>query len=513
MTRPFDAVLWAAAVGATSWSCTGGSGPSRLRAPRCLVALGFLPLLVATLAYNRTSPAASPQFPITAADPLDTFGFGLRRLMPTFGDGRLHGRSRRSAARASSGLCLPLFLVGSYLGLVVAGVRRSGCGAATARTLALLALVVAFPVGYFFFWGMHVSASDDDRSAGRSTSSRCSARSCIFIATAVVSGVGTDAAVRHRAVSCARRGDRPVPVNRSAKNHRISEAQEPWRDGDRSAAGAQSLVFVQQSGRVPAAPQPVLVEHRPTSTGGCSTRSTRVAPDLDLIASRARARTPYLQKTSVPTNSRRPQRPSGHPARSRCSGSTWCAPGMRPCVHVGCPTRRVAGGRARRSTSATRSNSAWSPPIRRAGASYATDWTVAAARREHGDRRRPGVAGRATITTSRRATAESVAAASSRRPGRSIPYRIDGETAELLLPEPAGESPGVLNGEPGVDRGRSLPELRVQARAGRMHPVTPRGVRRRARRFRRPATRRLPGREAGTRASVFSPRVRSLSCE
>ena len=53
---------------------------------------------------------------------------------------------------------LPLFLFGSYLGVLVAGVglwfrRRDR------STLVLLFLMVVFPLGYFFFWGMRVSAA------------------------------------------------------------------------------------------------------------------------------------------------------------------------------------------------------------------------------------------------------------------------------------------------------------------------------------------------------------------
>src|SRR5689334_20253859 len=84
MTRPFDAVLWAAAVGVyllvvhwREWK--------RLAIGAGWATLGMLPLVIATLVYNKKVTGTFTEFPITAADPLDTFGFGLRRLMPTFG--------------------------------------------------------------------------------------------------------------------------------------------------------------------------------------------------------------------------------------------------------------------------------------------------------------------------------------------------------------------------------------------------------------------------------------------
>ncbi len=156
MTRPFDAVLWAAAFGLyllvvhwREWK--------RLAVGAGWVGLGALPLVIATLAYNKKVTGTFSEFPITAADPLDTFGFGLRRLMPTFGkDDYTVLTAIRSAGK--NGLYLPLFLFGSYLGAVAAGFglwfrRRQQ------STLALLFLMAAFPLGYFFFWGMHVSAA------------------------------------------------------------------------------------------------------------------------------------------------------------------------------------------------------------------------------------------------------------------------------------------------------------------------------------------------------------------
>ena len=155
MTRPFDAVLWglAALVGVFGlhWKQWG-----RVLRAAAWVALGFVPLFVATLAYNRHVTGSFTQFPITAADPLDTFGFGLKRLMPTFGkDDYTPWAAVKSEAK--NAIAIPSFIAGSYLGVLAAGwalwLRRRD-----RSMVVLLALFFAFPLGYFAFWGMHVSA-------------------------------------------------------------------------------------------------------------------------------------------------------------------------------------------------------------------------------------------------------------------------------------------------------------------------------------------------------------------
>src|SRR5262245_60421360 len=120
MTRPFDAFLWAAAFGAyavvSSWRDKGA-----LVRGAAWAVLGFLPLLVATLAYNKHVTGSFTEFPITAADSRDTFGFGLRSIgtrwvttdFTVFTAVKGVGRN---------GVELPPFLVGSYLGVAVAAV-------------------------------------------------------------------------------------------------------------------------------------------------------------------------------------------------------------------------------------------------------------------------------------------------------------------------------------------------------------------------------------------------------
>jgi 4-amino-4-deoxy-L-arabinose transferase-like glycosyltransferase len=299
MTRPFDAVLWAAAFGLyllvvhwREWK--------RLAIGAGWAGLGALPLVVATLAYNRKVTGSFTEFPITAADPLDTFGFGLRRLMPTFGKADYDVGAAISST-GKNGVYVPLFLFGSYLGVVVAGFglwmerrRRS--------TLALLFLAAAFPMGYFFFWGMNVSAATANLS-GPIYFIPLYAPLVVLIAIALVTwwrerrGVGIAAVVVLSVVTV------PFAVNRLHVNRYISDAQVPWRDGADAVHG-KSIVFIQQSG-------PYLLFLNPFSEnpadldGRILWATDQGAANLDLIAQHP-DRTPYLQQTSVTPTQRTP---------------------------------------------------------------------------------------------------------------------------------------------------------------------------------------------------------------
>ncbi len=275
MTRPFDAVLWAAAFGCyllvvhwREWkrlavgARLGGARGAPVRWSR-------------RSRTTRRSPARSPSSrspPPTRSTPSGSGSDGscprsARTTTPS---------ASPSAARARTALFLPLFLFGSYLGVVAAGfglwMRRR-----QRSTLALLFLMVAFPLGYFFFWGMHVSAATTHALGARSTSSRCSRRSSCsspprssrwwrqrravgIAALAILGG-------RHGAV----RGE---PHRREPAHQRVADPV-----ARRRRRGARQVDRVHPAvGRVPAVPQPVLVEPARTSTGGSCGPPTRVPP-------------------------------------------------------------------------------------------------------------------------------------------------------------------------------------------------------------------------------------------
>ncbi len=318
MTRPFDAVLWAGAFVAyvvvahwREWS--------RLTKAAGWVVLGALPLVIATLAYNKKVTGTFTEFPITAADPLDTFGFGLRRLMPTFGkDDYTVGTAVRSVGK--NGVFLPLFLFGSYLGVAVAAfglwLRRR-----QRSSLALILLMVAFPLGYFFFWGTHVSAATTTLS-GPIYFMPLYASLAVLIASVIV------VAWRHRRRSgallggCARGRDRPVrgePPRCEPPHQRIA--------GARGATAPRPCTIARScssSSRAPTCCSSIPSRRTPpTSTAGSSTPPIWARPIS--ISSRRTRRAPR-------TCSRRRSRRSGE-----CRTTTRSRP-RSPCIACVCST-------------------------------------------------------------------------------------------------------------------------------------------------------------------------------
>jgi hypothetical protein len=457
MTRPFDALLWAAAFGLYlvvvhrhEWK--------RIARGALWTGLGVLPLVVATLAYNKHVTGSFTEFPITAADPLDTFGFGLRRLMPTFGkDDYTVGLALRSTGK--NGVFVPLFLFGSYLGLVAAGfglwMRRR-----ERSTLAMLLLAAAFPLGYFFFWGMHVSAATANLS-GPIYFIPLYAPLVVLIATALVRwwqeqrGKGIAAAVVLALVTV------PFAVNRIDVNHRISEAQVPWRDGADAVHG-RSIVFIQQSGAYLLFLNP-FSENPADLDGRILWATDQGAADLDLIA-RHPDRTPYLQQTSVPPSQKSP---NDHPVtpvvtteRLRVLESGTATVHVRITNPTSSPvvvaSLQVGNEPAEHRTVATDST---------IGATYDVEWHLQGAGVVSGlasptgpFTTLPSGSGAAIVSAG---FAEHARTASTNPSVRAvIPYQ-SGATAKLLLPAQPARS-GTINDAPAWIDVRAAPELRVQ---------------------------------------------------
>jgi hypothetical protein len=294
MTRPYDAFLWAAAFGAYAvfmywreWR--------RLARAAAWAGIGFLPLLVATVAYNRYVTGSFTQFPITAADPRDTFGFGVRSIGSRWSTTAFSGVIAVKGV-GRNGVELPPFLLGSYLGVAVAAagwwLRRR-----EKSTYALLAIGLAFPIGYFFFWGIALSANFAHVS-GPLYFIPLLPPLCILIAIALTT------AWRQRRVLAIGLGivlvvaTIPFLVNKLDNNHAISEAQVPWRDAEAAFHG-RSLVFVEDSG-------PYLVHLNPFSAntpdldGRILYATDRGAQNLDLIAARPGRRV-YFERTNLTT--------------------------------------------------------------------------------------------------------------------------------------------------------------------------------------------------------------------
>lgn len=292
MTRPYDAVLWGLAF--TGYVAT--QHRSRLRwLLRRLVVCGAaaLPFVILTLAHNRHLTGGWLEFPVTAKDPLDTFGFGPRRLMPTF-EVIHYDLAKALRGTVKNAFVLPWFLVGSYIGLGAAGLglwhrRREP------STLALVAILAVFPIGYFVFWGTHLS-SLASRISGPIYFVPLYAPICLSIASVLVRWWG---ARRRAALVLAVAlvvGTIPASVSRFTVNRNISLGQEAWRT---SVAGLTepSLVFVADT-------SPYLLYVNPFSANGAALDdqilyATDNGPRmLDLIAAQP-GRRAYLQQGDV----------------------------------------------------------------------------------------------------------------------------------------------------------------------------------------------------------------------
>lgn len=289
LTRPFDAVLWGAVlvVGAVV-----RHRPSVVVRLWPTVVVG-LPFVVAAIAYNLRITGEAFTFPIVATDPLDTFGLGERRLMPGFETTEYTVGLALSSTAKNAGFFV-VFLAGNVvtglLALAGAWWRRR-----QPETWMLVALGVAFPLGYFFFWGTQVS-SLTARLVGS-----------IYYVPAVVPflvlGLLGALELRRRrrwlfavAAVAVVVVTVPVLVNRIGVNHRISAAQQPWRESVRPL-DEPSLVIVASSGNY------LLFQNPYSSNEADLDDEVLYAVDLgpgnlDTIAAHAGHR-PYLQVASA----------------------------------------------------------------------------------------------------------------------------------------------------------------------------------------------------------------------
>jgi 4-amino-4-deoxy-L-arabinose transferase-like glycosyltransferase len=150
LVRPLDVVLVAGPVAAYLWARHRGT-PRRLGRSCAWAVVGGVPFLAVTLAYNAAVTGAPLRMPLPATDAMDRFGFGPRRIMPLF---RVYEYNPAQAweALVQQARAMPSWTFGGALLLALA---LLGLFARTRRLerLLLLGVVLAFPVGYFPFWG------------------------------------------------------------------------------------------------------------------------------------------------------------------------------------------------------------------------------------------------------------------------------------------------------------------------------------------------------------------------
>lgn len=246
MTRPLDAILWAGVAFGYALVVRLIDDRRRWRElvePLVFVVVGALPLFAATLAYNLRVTGSPTEFPITAADPLDTLGFGLRRIMP--GNFSVeYGLVQAVKGSARNALGVPMFLVGGWLGLIVAAV-----GAWIRRrersTLLLILLGLAFPAGYAFFWGIFLTAPFA-RLTGPYYYLPGFAPLSVLIAAALRHAFERRRAVGAVLAAALLAVTVPQALGRFEVNREISDTHRPWAASTANVEG-RALVFVEKS--------------------------------------------------------------------------------------------------------------------------------------------------------------------------------------------------------------------------------------------------------------------------
>jgi len=155
LARPLDAVLFVAPFGLLGLH-RARSGDRRALLTAAVAGAGaFVAVL---LAYNAAITGGALRFPNTAADPLNNFGFGTRRILPTepttdytFGD------AIRALVDNARGV--PSWILGGPLALVAVGVGIcAGRRQHRPELVALVTATVLFPFAYLFFWATKLSA-------------------------------------------------------------------------------------------------------------------------------------------------------------------------------------------------------------------------------------------------------------------------------------------------------------------------------------------------------------------
>ena len=293
ITRTFDAVVWATAVGGFVVVTERQRWRSLLRlVPAFLV--GVVPLVAMQLLHNRHLSGNLLEFPITVADPLDTFGFGERRIMPAMDKVDF---TPRNAARSSlkNAFFVPWFLVGAYLGAAVAVVGALGY-LRRRSTWLLLAVCAAFPIGYFPFWGMRVSALTS-RLSGPIYYIPVYVPLCILMAQGFVAGARRFPRTTALVAVATLVITVPVGLGRLGLNRQLSRIQMAWADSTATIDGPAVVVV---------SPSDYLLYLNPgTSNGpgldGDIIWATDAHPSVIELIEAHPDRRAYVQRADVPT--------------------------------------------------------------------------------------------------------------------------------------------------------------------------------------------------------------------
>lgn len=158
LTRPFDGAITAGAVGLIGlFVDRRGPLTGRWR-DGLLVVAGGVPFLLIALAYNAATTGSWRTFPLMASDPMNRFGFGDRRMQ--VGADVIDYSSDVAFESLWTNLWGSLgWMFGGPLAVVLGAVALGFERRRPAR-LVLLAFLVAFPLGYLFWWATALAAQD-----------------------------------------------------------------------------------------------------------------------------------------------------------------------------------------------------------------------------------------------------------------------------------------------------------------------------------------------------------------
>jgi hypothetical protein len=157
LTRPFDGVITAAAVGLIGLF-VNRNGPitARVRSGLFVVA-GALPFVALALLYNELTTGSWQSFPLTASDPMNRFGFGDRRMQ--IGADVIDYSSDVAFESLWDNLRGGVGWI--FGGPIAVGLAVWAVSFREHRTerLVLGAFFIAFPLGYLFWWATSLAAT------------------------------------------------------------------------------------------------------------------------------------------------------------------------------------------------------------------------------------------------------------------------------------------------------------------------------------------------------------------
>jgi hypothetical protein len=155
VSRPYDAVLVAVVAGGyivvARWR-----DRARTQLAVLWTAAGGLPFVALTLLYNAHETGNPFRFPLQAAQRRDTFGFGARAMAAGQSAIQYTPQAALSALAHNVG-AVPLWFAGSGVGMLLA-VAAVVVHRRRSEAWVLVAMIVVFPVAYFFWWATSLAA-------------------------------------------------------------------------------------------------------------------------------------------------------------------------------------------------------------------------------------------------------------------------------------------------------------------------------------------------------------------